>query len=138
MMHSDLQKMMKVMYPPSDFGVEELEIENSEGMTKAELLTYKRKIESQEKQRKEWYKRIKSKVKKLRRGYKNAIDRVQRSGSGRLIEDNFDGLKGIWSGSPAVFAVPLGISSNGRSDGEHSDDEENFENETIDHDDEIR
>ena len=42
--------MMEVMYPPSDFGVEELEIENSEGMTKAELLTYKRKIESQEKQ----------------------------------------------------------------------------------------
>ena len=38
MMHSDLQKMMEVMYPPSDFGVEELEIENSEGMTKAELL----------------------------------------------------------------------------------------------------
>ena len=35
---------MSLMYPPSDFGIEELEIENSERMTRAELLTYKRKI----------------------------------------------------------------------------------------------
>ena len=85
--------MVSLMYPPSVFGIEELEIENSEGMTRAELLTYERKIESQEKQQKEGYKRIKNKVKELRRGYKNAIDRGQRSGSGRLIEGNFDRLK---------------------------------------------
>ena len=48
-MYSDLQKMMSLMYPPLHFGTEELEIENSEGMTSAELLTYKRKIDSQEK-----------------------------------------------------------------------------------------
>ena len=71
------------MYPPSVFGIEELEIENSEGMTRAELLTYERKIESQEKQQKEGCKRIKNKVKELRRGYKNAI------------EGNFDRLKKI-------------------------------------------
>ena len=33
-MYSDLQKMMSLLYPPSDFGLEELEIENSEGMTR--------------------------------------------------------------------------------------------------------
>ena len=54
--------MVSLMYPPSVFGIEELEIENSEGMTRAELLTYERKIESQEKQQKEGYKRIKNKV----------------------------------------------------------------------------
>ena len=48
-MYSDLQKMMSLMYLPLHFGTEELEIENSEGMTSAELLTYKRKIDSQEK-----------------------------------------------------------------------------------------
>ena len=89
-MYLDLQKMMSLLYPSSDFGLEELEIENSERLTSTELLTYKRKMESQEKQQKEGYKRIKNKVKELRRGYKNAIDRGQRSGSGRLIEDNFD------------------------------------------------
>ena len=95
--------MVSLMYPPSVFGIEELEIENLEGMTRAELLTYERKIEPQEKQQKEGYKRIKNKVKELRRGYKNAIDRGQRSGSGRLIEGNFDRLKKIWGDSPDVF-----------------------------------
>ena len=116
------------MYPLSDFGLVELEIENSEGMTRAELLTYKWKIETQEKQQKEGYKLIKNKVKELRRGYKNAIDRGQRSESGRLIEDNFDRLKEIWGGSPAVFALP----SNERGNGESSD-KENYQNEINDH-----
>ena len=130
--YSDIRKMMSLMYPPSDFGLVELEIENSEGMTRAELLTYKWKIETQEKQQKEGYKLIKNKVKELRRGYKNAIDRGQRSGSGRLIEDNFDRLKEIWSGSPAVLALPSGISSNERGNGESSD-KENYQNEITDH-----
>ena len=52
-MYSDLRKMMSWIYPLSDFGLVELEIENSEGMTRAELLTYKWKIETQEKQQKE-------------------------------------------------------------------------------------
>ena len=130
--YSDIRKMMSLMYPPSDFGLVELEIENSEGMTRAELLTYKWKIETQEKQQKEGYKLIKNKVKELRRGYKNAIDKGQRSGSGRLIEDNFDRLKEIWSGSPAVLALPSGISSNERGNGESSD-KENYQNEITDH-----
>lgn len=130
--YSDIRKMMSLMYPPSDFGLVELEIENSEGMTRAELLTYKWKIETQEKQQKEGYKLIKNKVKELRRGYKNAIDKGQRSGSERLIEDNFDRLKEIWGGSPAVLALPSGISSNERGNGESSD-KENYQNEITDH-----
>ena len=131
-MYSDIRKMMSLMYPPSDFGLVELEIENSEGMTRAELLTYKWKIEIQEKQQKEGYKLIKNKVKELRRGYKNAIDKGQRSGSGWLIEDHFDRLKEIWGGSPAVLALPSGISSNERGNGESSD-KENYQNEITDH-----
>ena len=127
--------MVSLMYPPSVFGIEELEIENSEGMTRAELLTYERKIESQEKQQKEGCKRIKNKVKELRRGYKNAIDRGQRSESGRLIEGNFDRLKKLWGDSPAVFGLPSGVSSNDRGNGESSD-EESYENEITDHENE--
>ena len=118
------------MYPPSDFAIGELEVENSEGMTRVELLTYKRKIEFQEKQQEEGYKCIKNKVTELRKGYKNAIDTGARSGSGRLIEDNFDRLKEIWGGSPVAFAT--GISLNDRGDGEPSD-EENYGNEITDH-----
>ena len=59
--------MMSLLYLPSNFGLEELVIENSEGLTRAELLTYKRKIESQENQQKEGYKCLKNNVKELRR-----------------------------------------------------------------------
>ena len=50
-MYLDLRKMMSLLYPSSDFGLEELEIENSERLTSTELLTYKRKMESQENNR---------------------------------------------------------------------------------------
>ena len=48
-----------------------------------------------------------------------------------MIEDNFDRLKEIWGDSPAVFALPSGISSNDRGTGESSD-EENYQNEITD------
>ena len=48
-----------------------------------------------------------------------------------MIEDNFDRLKEIWGDSPAVFALPSGISSNDRGNGESSD-EENYQNEITD------
>ena len=65
--------------------------------------------------------------------YKNAIDRGQWSGSGKLIEDNFDRLKEIWGGFPGVFALPSGITSSDKSNVEPSYDDENFENEITDH-----
>ena len=79
-MYSDLRQMIPLMWPPPDFGLEELKIENSKGMARAELLTYKPKIESQEKQQKEGYKRIKNKVKELKRDCKDVVDREQRQG----------------------------------------------------------
>ena len=48
-----------------------------------------------------------------------------------MIEDNFDRLKEIWGDSPTVFALPSGISSNDRGNGESSD-EENYQNEITD------
>ena len=67
--------------------------------------------------------------------YKNAIDRGQQSGSGRLIEDYFDRLKKIWGDSPAVFGLPSGVSSNDRGNAESSD-EKNYENEITAHENE--
>ena len=60
------------------------------------------------------------------RCYKNAIDRGQWSGSGKLIEDNFDRLKEIWGGFPGVFALLSGITPSDKSHVEPSYDDENF------------
>ena len=66
-------------------------------------MTYKKNIELNEKQIKEGYNRVKTKVKELRRGYKNAVDTGRRSGSGRLVHDHFDQLQEIWD----VFKTPI-------------------------------
>ena len=49
------------------------------------------------------YQKIKQKIKDLRQDYKNAVTVGRRSGSGKLVEDNWDILKNIWGGSPAVI-----------------------------------
>ena len=102
---------MAEMYPQEDFGPVEINITSTDGMTKSDLLTYKRNIEKLEKLKKDGYMRIKNKIKELRRGYKKAIDSRTRSGSGRMVQEHFDVLKEIWSGSPAVISLNTNLSS---------------------------
>ena len=64
-----------------------------------------------EKKIKEGYNRIRVKTKELRSGYKTAVDKGRRSGSGRLVHEHFDLLTEIWGGSPAVDAMETGIST---------------------------
>ena len=79
--------------------------------TKKEILECKRKSETEEKQIKEGYSRVKIKIKELRRGYKNAVDTGSRSGSGKLVSENFELLRDIWGGSPAATSLPSAITS---------------------------
>ena len=41
----------------------------------------------------------------MRAGYKAAIDKGTRSGSGRLIHEHFDKLQEIWGGNPSVTSI---------------------------------
>ena len=80
-------------------------------MTREEILECKRKSETEEKQIKEGYSRVKIKIKELRRGYKNAVDTGSRSGSGKLVSENFELLQDIWVGSSFVTSLPSAITS---------------------------
>ena len=42
-------------------------------------------------------------MKGLPQDYRNAVTVGRRSGSGKLVEDNWEILKNIWGGSPAVI-----------------------------------
>ena len=83
-----------------DFGPKQLDLLETAQLTKEELMTYKKNIELNEKQIKEGYNRVKTKVKELRRGYKNAVDTGRRSGSGRLVHDHLYQLQEIWGDVP--------------------------------------
>ena len=110
-MYVDLRKMMALMYPPSDFGDVDIQTEDTTSFSKQELIIYKRKIDRKLKAKQDGYTRVKNKIKELRRGYKKAIDTGTRSGSGRLVKENFDILQEIWGGSPSVTSLPSGLSS---------------------------
>ena len=82
MFYTDIRNSMAEIYSPTDFGPKPIIVANSEAMTSDELKTYKKKLESDNRLIKDGYNRIKIKIKELRRGYKNAVDRGGRSGSG--------------------------------------------------------
>ena len=51
------------------------------------------------------------KLKRIRTGYKKALDSGRRSGGGRIVTTFFDECSEIWGGSPAVECVKNGIES---------------------------
>lgn len=105
--YTQVRKMMAQQYDSINFGPIGIPNENTDYMDGYELVEYKRKVERLEKMKKEGYHRIRVKVKDLRSGYKQAIDKGTRSGSGRLIFENYEKLHEIWGGSPAVSALDV-------------------------------
>ena len=60
------------------------------------------------------------------------IDTPARSGSGKLVYDQYDNLRNIWGGSPNTMPLPTGIDSSSVNDGEllpqgHDDSSDNDE-----------
>ena len=51
------------------------------------------------------YDRIKEKVRTVRKDYLKAVTEGRRFGSVKIVMDNWDSLKDLWKGSPAVEAL---------------------------------
>ena len=99
---------MAQLHPVTDFGPEKIVGIEKESMNDEE---HKRRIDKLKNLKKEGYNRIKHKIKELRSEYKAAIDKGTRSGSGRLVHENFDILQRICGGSPAVTSLTNRICS---------------------------
>ena len=110
--YEGVRVMMAEMFPVYDFGPKQIEGEDTDLMSYEEIIQYKRKIEKLEKLKKDGYNRVKAKIKELRIGYKDAIDKGTPSGSGRLVHNNYRLLQESWGGSPSVTSLECGYSSN--------------------------
>ena len=126
--YEGVRSKMGQMFPVEDFGPSEIKSLDTDLMAEKDLVIYKRRIDRLEKHKKDGYGRVKAKIKELRTGYKDAIDRGTRSGSGRLVYDHYDKLHEIWRGCPSV--KPLGY---GRSSGnpEEEEDDDGDKDETT-------
>ena len=76
-----------------------------------EIQSFKAKLKIEQKQISQGYSRILEKVKSVRQGFSRAIISGTRSGSGRLICDQYEMLKSIWGGSANTEPLKTGIES---------------------------
>ena len=93
-LYADIHKVMAEKYPESNFGPKEtmqpsVEIEE---VSKEDYKEFKKKVDEQERAIKLGYERIKAKVKKLQSGFQKCVAESTRSGSGKVIKDNWDTL----------------------------------------------
>ena len=108
---------------PEDFGPVELTvITEVKDMDTAEYSVFRKTIDDEKARVRKGYERIKEKLKTLRQDYRNAVNRGTRSGSGKLVQDNYDLLTEIWGGSPATTSLSFGI--DGDTIGEGTDTED--------------
>jgi hypothetical protein len=103
---------------PCEFGPQALSEQiNPRDMNKAEYEAYKSKRDEENKLIRKGYDRIKEKIKSVRQDCRAAVNKGTRSGSGKIVQDNYDLLTDIWGGSPATTSLPFGV------DGMDEDDE---------------
>ena len=109
-LYSEARVGMAKLYINGPFGPTE-EQTIPEGVDAEEMKELKAKKEEAKKAIKQGYERIKQKVKDIRQDYRKAVTEGRRSGSGKLVCENWDTLKVIWGGSPATPTLPNSISS---------------------------
>ena len=69
-------------------------------MSNEEYDIYKRERDEEKKLIRKGYDRVIEKVKSVRQDYRSAVNKGTRSGSGKIVQDNYDLLSDIWGGSP--------------------------------------
>ena len=103
---------------PDEFGREEISEPDKQlrMMEKEEYARFMQRRTEEQDLIAKGYKRVKEKIKNVRQEYRNALREDTRSGSGRIIQENFELLGEIWGGSPATTSLSFGV--NGDSVGE--------------------
>ena len=97
--YTEVRRCMGIDFP-DDFGPESVSEPTTEltDMESDEYKLHRKKLDKQNSKIRIGYQRIKEKVKNLRQDYRNAVNKGTRSGSGKVVQDNFELLTEIWGG----------------------------------------
>ncbi len=103
--YEEIRKLMADSF--DDFGPNKISESTKpiQEMTEKELKEFNDLVKLDKSAIKKGYDRIREKIKALRQDYRTAVNNGTRSGSGRIIRDNWDDLTKIWAGSPATKAI---------------------------------
>ncbi len=102
--YEDICKLMSNMYPQEDTGLEEVN-ELPSDFDDQEKVRLQKIIAEQKKHLNAGYRRIKSRIKIIRHNFKRAVIAGTRSGSGKMIIQNWDELVMIWGSCPSVKRI---------------------------------
>lgn len=69
---------------------------------------------------------VSGKIKRVKKGYRTAVEKKKRSGAGKVVADNYELCAEIWAGCPAVNALEDGFENS--EVGDRENDDENNEN----------
>ena len=109
-MYTEARRCMAVGFP-DNFRPEYVHEPGKElkDMGSEEYESYRKRIEEEKQKIKLGYQRVKEKAKSVRQDYRNAVNKGTRSGSGKVVQDNYDLLTDIWGGSPSTMSLSFGI-----------------------------
>ena len=77
----------------------------SKEMTIEEYQDYKKRLDGEQVLIKKGYDRVKEKIRNVRQDFRAAVNKGTRSGSGRIVQENYELLSEIWGGSPATTSL---------------------------------
>ena len=105
--YGEIRKIMSINFDDSDFGLVTVSEcpKPLQGMSDKELKEFNVMVKLEKSAIKKRYDRVKEKVKALRQDYRTAVNTGTRSGSGKIVRDNWDDLTEISAGSPATESI---------------------------------
>ena len=109
-LYTEVRRCMAIDFPEG-FGPESVSEPGKDikDMDASEYEEYRKELEAQKAKIRSGYQRIKEKIKSVRQDYRNAVNKGTRSGSGKIVQDNYDLLTDIWGGSPSTTSLSFGI-----------------------------
>ena len=109
-MYTEIRRCMAADFP-EEFGPEVVTepIKPLKEMSEKEYEAFKKHRDSERTHLKKGYDRVKEKIRNVRQDFRTAVNKGTRSGSGKIVQENFDLLSEIWGGSPATTSLSFGI-----------------------------
>ena len=109
-MYTEIRRCMAADFP-EEFGPEDVTepIKPLKEMSEKEYEAFKKHRDSERTRLKKGYDRVKEKIRNVRQDFRTAVNKGTRSGSGKIVQENFDLLSEIWGGSPATTSLSFGI-----------------------------
>ncbi|CAH3197000.1 unnamed protein product [Porites evermanni] len=109
-MYTEIRRCMAVDFP-DDFGPEVVTepTKSLKEMSEEQYEAFKRQRDTERSQTKKGYDRVKEKIRNVRQDFHTAVNKGTRSGSGKIVQENFELLSEIWGGSPTTTSLSFGI-----------------------------